>query len=42
MSFPIDPDEEDPPEPDGEKLKEAAGSMRRALKEFGFQQHVIS
>jgi diadenosine tetraphosphate (Ap4A) HIT family hydrolase len=40
MSFPIDPDEEDPPEPDWEKLGDAADSIRRALKEFGFHQHV--
>jgi diadenosine tetraphosphate (Ap4A) HIT family hydrolase len=40
MSFPIDPDEEDPPEPDWEKLEEAADTIRRALKDFGFQRHV--
>ena len=40
MSFPINPDEEDPPEPDWEKLDEAAGSIRRALKDLGFQQYV--
>jgi diadenosine tetraphosphate (Ap4A) HIT family hydrolase len=38
MSFPINPDEEDPLEPDWEKLDEAAGSIRRALKDLGFQQ----
>jgi histidine triad (HIT) family protein len=36
MSFPINPDEEDPPEPDWEKLEEAADSIRRRLEEFGF------
>ena len=40
MSFPINPDEEDPPEPDWEKLDEAASSIRRALKDLGFQQYV--
>jgi diadenosine tetraphosphate (Ap4A) HIT family hydrolase len=40
MSFPINPDEEDPPEPGWEKLDEAAGSIRRALKDLGFHQHV--
>ena len=40
MTFPINPDEEDPPEPDLDKLDEAAGSIRRALKDLGFQQHV--
>ena len=40
MSFLINPDEEDPPEPDWEKLDEAAGSIRRALKDLGFQQYV--
>ena len=40
ISFPIDPDEEDPPEPDWEELDEAAGSIRRALKDLGFQHHV--
>jgi histidine triad (HIT) family protein len=40
MSFPINPDEEDPPEPDWEKLEEAAGAIRRTLKDLGFQQHV--
>jgi hypothetical protein len=40
MSFPINPDEEDPLEPDWEKLDEAAGSIRRALKDLGFQQYV--
>jgi len=40
MSFPISPDEEDPPEPDWEKLDETAGSIRWALKELGFQQCV--
>jgi hypothetical protein len=40
MSFPIDPDEEEPPEPDWEELEEAAGTIRRALKDLGFQQHV--
>jgi histidine triad (HIT) family protein len=40
MSFPINPDEEDPPEPDWERLEEAAGSIRRALKDLGFQQYV--
>ena len=39
MSFPINPDEEDPPEPDWGKLDEAAGSIRRALKNLGFHQH---
>src|ERR671921_2612751 len=34
MSFPIDSDEEDPPEPDWEKLEEAADSIRRTLEEF--------
>jgi diadenosine tetraphosphate (Ap4A) HIT family hydrolase len=40
MSFPINPDEEDPPQPDWEKLDEAAGSIRRALKDLGFRQYV--
>jgi DNA primase len=40
MSFPITPDEEDPLEPDWEKLDEAAGSIRQALKDLGFQQYV--
>jgi hypothetical protein len=40
MSFPIDPDEEDQPEPDWEKLEEAADNIRRALKDFDFQRHV--
>ena len=40
MSFPIDSDEEDPPEPDWEKLEGAAGTIRRALKDLGFEQHV--
>ena len=40
MSFPINPEEEDPPEPDWEQLDEAAGSIRRALKDLGFHQHV--
>jgi histidine triad (HIT) family protein len=40
MSFPINPDEEDPPEPDWEKLDEAAGSIRRALKDLNFRQYV--
>jgi diadenosine tetraphosphate (Ap4A) HIT family hydrolase len=40
MFFPINPDEEDPPEPDWNMLDEAAGSIRRALKDLGFQQHV--
>ena len=39
MSFPINPDEEDPPEPDWEELDEAAASIRRALKNLGFHQH---
>jgi len=39
MSFPINPDEEDPPEPDWEELDEAAASIRRALKNLGFNQH---
>jgi diadenosine tetraphosphate (Ap4A) HIT family hydrolase len=40
MSFPIEPDEEDPPEPNWEKLEEAADNIRRALKDFGYQRHV--
>jgi histidine triad (HIT) family protein len=40
MSFPVDTDEGDPPEPDWEKLEEAADSIRRTLEEFGFHQHV--
>ena len=40
MSFPINPDDEDSPQPDWEKLDEAAGSIRRALKDLGFQQYV--
>lgn len=40
MSFLIDADEGDPPEPDWEKLEEAADSIRRTLEEFGFHQHV--
>jgi len=40
MSFPIDSDEEDPPEPDWEELEEAAGTIRRALKDLGFEQQV--
>jgi diadenosine tetraphosphate (Ap4A) HIT family hydrolase len=40
MSFPINIDKEDPPQPDWEKLDEAAGSIRRALKDLGFQQYV--
>ena len=40
MSFPTDHDEEDPPEPNWDKLDEAAGGIRRALKELGFQQHI--
>ena len=39
-SFPIDPDEEDPPEPDWEELDEAAGAIRRALAGLGFHRHV--
>jgi histidine triad (HIT) family protein len=39
MSFPINPDEEDPPDPDWEKLDEAAAGIRRALKDLGFHQH---
>ncbi|CAA9430618.1 hypothetical protein AVDCRST_MAG82-2083 [uncultured Rubrobacteraceae bacterium] len=39
-SFPINPDEEDPPEPDWEELDEAARSIRRALRDLGFHQHV--
>ena len=42
MSFPINPDEEDPPEPDWEKLDEAAGSIRRALKDLNFRQYVTN
>jgi histidine triad (HIT) family protein len=42
MSFPVNPDEGDPPEPDWEKLGEAAGTIRRALTDLGFQQHVAS
>ncbi len=42
MSFPINPGEEDPPDPDWEKLDEAAGSIRRALKDLGFQQYVTN
>ncbi len=40
MSFPISPNEEDSPEPNWGKLDEAAGSIRRALKDLGFQQYV--
>ncbi len=40
MSFPINPHEEDPPEPDWQALDEAAGSIRRALKHLGLQHHV--
>ena len=40
MSFPIDSDEEDPPEPNWEELDEAVGTIRRALKDLGFEQHV--
>jgi diadenosine tetraphosphate (Ap4A) HIT family hydrolase len=39
-SFPIDPDEGDPPEPDWEELDEAAGAIRRALAGLGFNRHV--
>lgn len=39
-SFPIDPDEGDPPEPDWEELDEAAGTIRRALSGLGFHRHV--
>ncbi len=42
MSFPIEPDEGDPPEPDWEKLDEAAGTIRRALSNLGFQPHVAT
>ena len=41
MYFPISPDEEDPPEPNWGKLDEAAGNIRRALKDLGFEQYVI-
>ena len=40
MSFPINTDEEDPPVTDWEKLDEAAGSIRRALEDLGFQKYV--
>ncbi len=40
MSFPINPDEGDPPEPDWEDLDETAGTIRRALTDLGFRQHV--
>jgi histidine triad (HIT) family protein len=39
-SFPIDPDEGDPPEPDWGELDEAAGAIRRALAGLGFHRHV--
>jgi histidine triad (HIT) family protein len=39
-SFPIEPDEGDPPEPDWEGLDEAAGAIRRALRNLGFHRHV--
>ena len=42
MSFPIEPDEGDPPEPDWEELDEAAGTIRRALSDLGFQPHVAA
>ena len=42
MSFPIEPDEGDPPEPDWEELDEAAGTIRRAPSDFGFQPHVAT
>jgi histidine triad (HIT) family protein len=42
MSFPIEPDEGDPPEPDWEELDEAAGTIRRALSDLGFQPHVAT
>jgi len=35
----INPDEKDPPETDWGKLEEEVGSIRRALKALGFQQH---
>jgi histidine triad (HIT) family protein len=40
MSFPINPDEGDPPEPDSKGLDEAAGTIRRALTDLGFRHHV--
>ena len=39
-SFPIDPEERDPPEPDWDELDEAAGAIRRALAGLGFHRHV--
>jgi diadenosine tetraphosphate (Ap4A) HIT family hydrolase len=42
MSFPIEPDEGDPPEPDWEELDEAAGTIRRAPSDLGFQPHVAT
>ncbi len=42
MSFPIEPDEGNPPEPDWEELDEAAGTIRRALSDLGFQPHVAT
>ncbi|MDQ3791565.1 MAG: HIT family protein [Actinomycetota bacterium] len=40
MTFPINPDEGDQPEPDWQELDEAAGIIRRALTDLGFRQHV--